>query len=189
MHDKNKAWQSNSLAPWQLANLPSNLKGLRYVYCEGKSYLENATEDTEFFLNRPDEPRLYMAPIVSILQEVYGDIEEYSRSNKSNMDRSKRSSRRRTDSRYRSGLQKDFKFVYYEECRKMLQNIIEHIITVWAYYSRFVGTACARQIWWPWACPPDPYARCMPASSLLSSLRIASLNWPACMRRLHTGRV
>ena len=37
-----------------------------YVYCEGKSYLENATEDTEFFLNRPDEPRLYMAPIVPI---------------------------------------------------------------------------------------------------------------------------
>ena len=127
--------------------------------------------------------------VEKILQEVYGDIEEYSRSNKSNMDRSKRSSRRRTDSRYRSGLQKDFKFVYYEECRKMLQNIIEHIITEWAYYSRFVGTACARQIWWPWACPPDPYARCMPASSLLSSLRIASLNWPACMRRLHTGRV
>ena len=57
----------------------------------------------------------------------------------------------------------------YEEGRKMLQNIIEHIIAEWAYYSRFVGTACARQIWWPWACPPDPYARCMPASSLLSS--------------------
>ena len=68
MHDKNKAWQSNSLAPWQLANLPSNFKGLRYVYCEGKSYLENATEDTEFFLNRPDEPRLYMAPLVPIRQ-------------------------------------------------------------------------------------------------------------------------
>jgi len=39
--------------------------------------------------------------VEKILQEVYGDIEEYSRSNKSNMDRSKRSSRRRTDSRYR----------------------------------------------------------------------------------------
>ena len=50
--------------------------------------------------------------VEKILQEVYGDIEEYSRSNKSNMDRSKRSSRRRTDSRYRSGLQKEFKFVY-----------------------------------------------------------------------------
>ena len=71
--------------------------------------------------------------VEKILQEVYGDIEEYSRSNKSNMDRSKRSSRRRTDSRYRSGLQKDFKFVYYEECRKMLQNIIENFITEWAY--------------------------------------------------------
>ena len=42
--------------------------------------------------------------VEKILQEVYGDIEEYSRSNKGNMDRSKRSSRRRTDSRYRSGL-------------------------------------------------------------------------------------
>ena len=41
--------------------------------------------------------------VEKILQEVYGDIEEYSRSKKGNMDRSKRSSRRRTDSRYRSG--------------------------------------------------------------------------------------
>ena len=128
--------------------------------------------------------------VEKILQEVYGDIEEYSRSNKSNMDRSKRSSRRRTDSRYRSGLQKDFKFVYYEECRKMLQNIIEHIITEWAYYSRFVGTACARQIWWPWACPPDPYARCMPASSLLSSPFVShrSIGPHACADCTQGGR-
>ena len=56
--------------------------------------------------------------VEKILQEVYGDIEEYSRSNKSNMDRSKRSSRRRTDSRYRSGLQKDFKFVFTKSAGK-----------------------------------------------------------------------
>ena len=28
-----------------------------------QSYLENAIEDAEFFLNRPDEPRLYMASL------------------------------------------------------------------------------------------------------------------------------
>ena len=53
---------------------------------------------------RGDMPGSRVPSVEKILQEVYGDIEEYSRSkNRGNMDRSKRSSRRRTDSRYRSG--------------------------------------------------------------------------------------
>ena len=51
--------------------------------------------------------------VEKILQEVYGDIEEYSRSKKGNMDRSKRStSRRRTDSRYRS-VRRNQSTIYY----------------------------------------------------------------------------
>ena len=49
-------------------SVPCNLynchsKGITAKSVE-RSYLVNATEDTEFFLNRPDEPRLYMASLV-----------------------------------------------------------------------------------------------------------------------------
>ena len=126
--------------------------------------------------------------VEKILQEVYGDIEEYSRSNKSNMDRSKRSSRRRTDSRYRSGLQKEFKFVYTKSAGKCSETLSLSNISL----------RNGRTIRWNCVCAADMVAVGLPARPIctmyasiiapLLSLRIASLNWPACMRRLHTGR-